>query len=119
MRNSLITMGVEDKTLQIRDVGGKKMEIVRDFTNAKLRELVQILEQLSDKVHILDRRGLSFKELMDNRKGGRLPTHWIIINGQNRFCYSSREYEEVLTAHDDSLVEDEAETAEEAAPAKP
>ncbi|MFB3893428.1 MAG: DNA topoisomerase (ATP-hydrolyzing) subunit B [Phycisphaerae bacterium] len=119
MRQSLITMGVEGTTLQIRDTSGRKVEIVREFSNSKLRELVEILEQLADKVHIVERRGLDFKELMDNRKDGRLPTHWVIINGQNRFCYSAREYDEVLTAHDNSVVEDEAEAPEMAVEAKP
>ena len=112
MRQSLINLGLEGSTLQIRDVEGKKVEVAREFTNSKLRELVEILENLADKIHILDRRGLKFQTLMDNRKDGKLPTHWLVINGENRFCYSAKEYDQVLTAHDDSVIEEEEAEAE-------
>jgi DNA gyrase subunit B len=107
MRRTLTELGLKDTTLQIRDHSGKKMEVVAEFTNSKLRDLVEILEQLGDKVHLVQRRGLSFKELMNNRRDGKLPAYWIIINGENRFCYSQAEYQAVLTAHDNSVIEED------------
>ncbi len=107
MRRTLIDLGLKDTTLQIRDYSGKKMQLAGEFSNSKLRDLVEVLEQLADKVHLLQRRGLNFQELMANRRDGKLPAYWVIINNENKFCYSIKEYEEVLTAHEDSVIEED------------
>jgi len=113
MRRSLINLGVEGATLEIRDTSSKDKEVVKSFTAAKLRELVDVLEQLAEHVQIIERRGLSFKKLMDNRKKGKLPTHWVLIDGQDVFCHSAEEYESVLLKHRGrGLEEDEEEGRE-------
>jgi DNA gyrase subunit B len=106
MRKTLIELGMKDTTLQIRDPSGPAGEVIQEFSNSKLRELVEILEQLGEKVRIVERRGLSFEELMAHRKGGRLPTHWIILDGQNVFCHSPKEYDEILESEATVLDED-------------
>jgi len=107
MRTSLTKLGLDGTSLQIRDTSGKKLEIAAEFRGAKLRELVEILEQLGDRIRILERRGLDFDSLMTNRKNGKLPSRWIIVDGANVFCHSQKEYEQFLTANEDAVLEDE------------
>jgi DNA gyrase subunit B len=119
MRKTLINLGLEGTTLEIRDNSGKKKRLIKSFAGAKLRELVAILEQLGEQVHIVERRGLTFRKLMDNRKKAKLPTHWILLDGRDVFCHSPEEYEAVLLEHQESpLDEEEADSGEGAAVAE-
>jgi DNA gyrase subunit B len=104
MRQSLVKLGLEGTSMEIRDDSG---QAVTSFTNSRLADLVDVLEQLADKVRILERRGLDFAEVLDKRQGGKLPTHWLVIDAQNRFCYSTDEYERVLAEHSDETVEED------------
>jgi len=93
MRKSLTTLGLEGTKLEIRDTASPKARVLKSFAGAKLRELVELLEELAEKVHITERRGLDFRELMANRKNGKLPTHWVILDGRNAFCHTAPEYQ--------------------------
>jgi len=106
MRNTLISLGLEGTTLEVRDPTSPTA-VVQTFEGARLRELVDLLEQLGEKIHIVERRGLEFSELMDNRMEGRLPTHWIVLDGVNVFCYSQQEYDGVLASNLTTVVEDD------------
>jgi len=92
MRRTLAELGLDGTTLEVRDHSRRKASVVQSFSGAKLRELMGILDELADRVRIVDRRGLSFAALMDHRKDGRLPTHWLVIDGKNHFYYSPKEY---------------------------
>jgi len=108
MRKTLIDLGLDGTTLQVRAPGGKKgPKVVRELTGADLRKLIETLETLAEKIHILERRGLPFDEVAANRREGKFPTHWLVVNSQNVFCYSTAEYEKVLTEQDDTVVEDD------------
>ncbi len=107
MRNTLMTLGLDGTEFQIRDSQSDSGKQVLSFAGDKLLELINILEQLAEKIHITERRGLSFKNMMAGRKDGKLPTHWVVLNGRNLFSYSSGEYEEFLSQHEDALLEDE------------
>jgi len=109
MRRTLITLGLEGTSLEVRDTSKKTPKAIVRFKGAKLAELVDILEQLGEKVHIIKRRGLGFSELMDHRKGGKLPTHWIVLDGKNVFCHSPREYDAVLTKNGDAILDEDGE----------
>ena len=107
MRRTLTDLGLDGTTLEIRDHSNKKPQVIQDFTGAKLRELAELLEELNDRVRIVDRRGLDFAELMNHRKDGKLPTHWMVINGKNHFCHSITEYNAELAKYaSDELDED-------------
>jgi DNA gyrase subunit B len=106
MRNSLVNLGLEGTTLQIREVVGKKVEVAAEFTNSKLRELVELLDSLAERVRIVERRGLEFEELMNNRKDGKLPTHWLLIDGKSVYCHSAAQYQEMLEKYEPVLPED-------------
>ncbi|HUS91096.1 MAG TPA: DNA topoisomerase (ATP-hydrolyzing) subunit B [Phycisphaerae bacterium] len=107
MRQTLTDLGLDGTTLEIRDHSGRKPKPIAGFTGAKLRELVETLEELGDRVRILDRRGLSFAKLMSHRKDDRLPTHWMVIEGKDRFFHSAAEYDAVLARYADKPEGDE------------
>jgi len=103
MRTVLTSLGLKETALQIRDVSKAKPVVLEEFTGAKLVELIDLLDQLADKIRILDRRGLSFRKIMDNRQNGNPPTHWLVIEGKDVFCHGQREYDELLLANTDDL----------------
>ena len=109
MRRTLITLGLEGTSLEIRDTSSKKAELIAEFKGAKLTELVEILEQLAEKVYIVERRGLPFATLMDNRTDGKLPTHWIVMDGKNTFCQSATEYDAILTENANVVLDEDSE----------
>ena len=107
MRTTLTNLGLDGTTLEVRDISRRKPKVLHTFTGARLRELVEMLERLADKVRIVERRGLDFEMLMQRRQDGRLPTHWIVLDGGDVFCYSSEEYEETLARHGAGLADDD------------
>jgi len=107
MRRALLNLGLDGTELQIRNVTGKGKKVLASFSGSKLRELVESLDNLGEKMHITERRGLDFAELVQHRKNGKFPSHWIVLDGKNVFCYSSAEYEKTLTENDFNLAEDE------------
>ena len=106
MRTTLTNLGLKETTLQIRDVGKKRPVVIEEFAGAKLADLVELLDELADKVHILERRGLSFRKIMDQRADGKLPTHWLVIEGKDVFCHDQKQYDELRLANTDAVVED-------------
>jgi len=107
MRKTLVNLGLENTTLKIMDTSGKKPKVASEFNGAKLRDLIEILEQLSEKVHVVERRGLDFSVLMDKRKGGKLPTHWMVVNGEEKFCHSQGEYADLLTQYSEAILDED------------
>ncbi len=114
MRRSLVEMGLDGATLQVRSLDGDAVEVTAEYAGAKLKELVDVIGKLAEKIRIVERRGLDFQDLMDNRRDGRLPSHWIMINGRNLFFHSQEEYEAELLKHENAIVEDEQGDGEEA-----
>ncbi len=109
MRLTLLKLGLEGTTLEIRDTAQSPPEVIESFAGPQLRELVDILDELADKIRIVERRGLTFPMLMDARgKDGSLPTHWLVLNGKNLFFPSQAKYDEFMAKRADQLV-DEAE----------
>ena len=107
MRQVLTNLGLDGTKLQIREHSGQKMTVVKELSGTQLRKLVDILEQLADSVRIVQRRGLSFEELMANRKANRLPTHWAVVGSENVFCHGPEQYEKLLADNAEELLEDE------------
>jgi DNA gyrase subunit B len=105
LRKTLTTLGQKDTTFEVRDISKKKHKVLHDFSGDDLAELVALLDELAEKVHILGRRGLLFKPFLAERRDGKLPTHWVVIEGTNAFCYSQAEYDELLAEHSDAVVE--------------
>ena len=122
MRKTLTNLGLDGTSLQIRDnahprpsrkrsrpAAPAKLKVLAEVKGAQLRELVEILHQLAEKVRIVERRGLTFAELMSNRsKKGSLPTHWLVLDGKNIFCHTQKEFEDTLSKHEDAFVAEDA-----------
>ena len=110
MRSTLLDLGLDGTTLEIRDNSSNKPKVIASFTGAKFREVVELLDELGEKIHILERRGLAFKTVMDNRSAdGKLPTHWLLMNGRNLFFDSQDEYDKFMAKRAAKLVELEEE----------
>ncbi len=107
MSRTLIDLGMDGTLLQIRDHSSGQTEIVKEFTNSELLGLVKLLESLAEKTRIVERRGLHFRTLMDHRQDGKLPTHWLVIDGQDIFCYSDEQYEQVLIENEGAVLEND------------
>ena len=105
MRQTLTNLGLDGTTLEVRETGQGTATVVASFTGDKLRDLVALLDTLDEKIHIVERRGLSFPTLMARRREGKLPAYWIILDGQDVFCYTAEEYEQVLAANGVDLSE--------------
>jgi len=92
MRQRLFELGLEGTTLEIRGHAGKKPKVELSLTGKKLEDVVEILDELNERTRILDRRGLGFEILLENRREGKLPAYWIVVNGRNLFYHSHEDY---------------------------
>jgi DNA gyrase subunit B len=118
MRQKLIDLGLDGTVFQIRDVSGDKPKVVSEIKNSHLRELVEILEELADRVRIVERRGLDFADLLGRRgPKGNLPTHWMLIDGRHQFFYSNADYSDMLEQFEPEVVDENGAEAAAAAPA--
>ena len=105
MRDTLMKLGLDGTKLQIRDISGKKPKVTAQIKGAQLREVTEMLDSLADGVRIIGRRGISFVELMGHRgRGGKLPTHWVFVDGKDIFCHTQKEFDKILSEHDDAIV---------------
>ena len=116
MRRSLTSLGLDGTGLEVRDVESSPPEVIREFRNSELEKLVDVLDQLGDKIHILERRGLDFADLMANRKMGRLPTHWLVAEGRDCFLHSADAFEAKLAEYEPEEEDEEEEAEAEAEP---
>jgi DNA gyrase subunit B len=102
MRRTLSNMGLEGTSLELR-YGKKPVE----FKGQRLSELLALLERLADRIRIVERRGLNFRELLADRRDGKFATHWLVIDGRSHLCHGSDEYQKVLGEHAESELEEE------------
>jgi DNA gyrase subunit B len=103
MRRILTEWGLDGTTLEVYDHNGRKPKLALEVKGAKLQELVDLLDTVAERIHILHRRGLNFADLMARRKEGRLPTHWIVLKNKNIFFYSQDEFNAALVKHADKI----------------
>ena len=93
MRKSTENRGLEGTTLIVREADGS----TRPFEQAKLALLVKILNDAERSVHVLLRRGIVFKEFVEQYfDGQRLPAWQVRTQGQNEFFYDKDSYERRL-----------------------
>jgi DNA gyrase subunit B len=117
MRKALTNHGLEDVSLHIRDVANPKKKPA-EIKGAPLRELVDILDELGDKIRVIERRGLVFSDVMASRdQAGKLPTHFLMIDGVTTLCHSAEQYEEILDQFEDDAAPAPAPADGETAPA--
>jgi DNA gyrase subunit B len=111
MRRTLTNLGMKDTILEVRDVSGKNPKVQAELKGAQLKELVDLIDAVADKVRIVERRGLDFADVMAARKRGKFPTHWLVLDGKNVFCHGVEEFEDKLSEFQDTDVADEPELA--------
>jgi DNA gyrase subunit B len=93
MRKSTENRGLEGTTLIVREADGS----TRQFEQAKLALLVKILNDAERSIHVLLRRGIVFKEFVEQYfDGQRLPAWQVRTQGQNEFFYDKESYERRL-----------------------
>lgn len=115
MRSTLLKLGLDGTALQVCDISGEKPVISKTFSGSELEELITQLDSLEEKIRIVERRGLSFKMLVDNRTDGALPTHWLVLNGKNIFFPSLEKYNDFMAKRADKLVDAPEEPATDSA----
>jgi DNA gyrase subunit B len=97
MRRTLARLGLEGAALQVRDTSNGQVKVIDEVKGVKLGELLETLDHLSDRIGIVERRGIRFETLLANRNDeGKLPTHWLLVGGRNIFCHSPQEYQDRL-----------------------
>ena len=107
MRSALLNLGLDGTRLQIRDTRKSPPAVKKEFADAELRKVIDLLDQLAEKVRIIERRGLDFADVIDKRRDGNLPTHWLVLDEGDLFCYSAEEYSQTLAKYDSALPEED------------
>lgn len=93
MRKSTENRGLEGTILKIREADGS----IRQYDQGKLALLVKILNDAERSIHILQRRGIVFKEFVEQYfDSRRLPVYQVRTQGQNEFFYDKESYEKRL-----------------------
>ncbi|NLW85010.1 MAG: DNA topoisomerase (ATP-hydrolyzing) subunit B [Phycisphaerae bacterium] len=93
MRKNTENRGLDGTTLILREQDGSQ----RIFEQAKLALLVKILNEAERSIHILQRRGVVFKEFVEQYFDGlRLPAWQVRTQGQSEFFYDKDAYERRL-----------------------
>ena len=106
MRKALVSLGLDGAALQVRQLKGGKPRIVAEYKGKELREVIDLLEELGDKVRVVERRGLDFADLLAHRDDkGRLPTYWLFVDGKNIFCHSPESFEQYLLQYEPPIEE--------------
>ncbi len=91
MRKRMIARGLEGTKLTIDD--GCRREV----SGKELFELVKMFSEVERIIAVLNRRGIIFKDFIENYfDGSRVPSYLIRRGGNKEFCYDKKEYEEQL-----------------------
>ena len=89
MRKRMITRGLEETKLFIYN-DSKKTEI----NGSMLKSLVKMLGDIERSISVLQRRGIIFKQFVENYyNGDELPVNFIYVGGESEFYYSKDEFE--------------------------
>ena len=89
MRKRMIARGLEETKLFIR-TDGQEIEV----NGSALRDMVKILGDIERSVSVLGRRGILFKEFVENYyNGDRLPENFIRVGAESEFYYDKKEFE--------------------------
>ncbi len=92
MRKRMENSGVEGTTLRIFRSSGQT-----EYSAVKLALLVKILNDAERSVHILERRGILFRQFVENYyDGSKLPVYMLRFEGQYEFFYDKESYEKRL-----------------------
>jgi DNA gyrase subunit B len=106
MRRIWAELGMEGASLVIRDVesGAELRRIGVD----ELKQVVELLSRLEELVHLTERRGIRFEDLLDWReREGKFPQYRLIVDGEEQFFRDAAHRDDYLRK-EGLLVEDDA-----------
>ncbi|MHC4123411.1 MAG: DNA topoisomerase (ATP-hydrolyzing) subunit B [Planctomycetota bacterium] len=124
MRKRMISRGLEDTELLIRDdseikvtagkskkkkkTGKTRKKTICTVTSKELAELIKSLSEIDKDIIILSRRGINFEKFVQAYYDGRgLPTFRIEVDGEEEIYYNRAKFEKRLDKLNESLGEDE------------
>ena len=96
----LSDLGLEGSALEVRDVSaarpGADAPVARKVDGDKARRVVHLLRRLAELVHVAERRGVKFQDLLAGRASDpagqhRLPTHRVSWRGGEKWAWSEQE----------------------------
>jgi DNA gyrase subunit B len=92
MRKRLITRGLEGTKFI---VGGEhRFEVAGE----ELEELVRMFSEVERVIAVLGRRGIIFRDFVENYYDGRrVPVYFVRVEGRREFCYDEEEYEKQIS----------------------
>jgi DNA gyrase subunit B len=94
MRKNTENRGLEGTTLLVRNQDGS----TKEYDQPKLAFLVKLLNDVERNVHILNRRGIIFKDFVEKHfDGSRLPVYQIHSEGQHEYFYDKESYEKRMS----------------------
>ena len=109
MRKRIVTQNLEETKLFVRTDNGKT-----EVSGAALKDLIKILADVERSVSVLQRRGIIFKQFVENYYNGQeLPMYFIHISGESEFYYKKDEFEKRRTELEETAAETEGVVAEE------
>ena len=89
MRKRMITSGLAETKLFVHNDDGKI-----EIAGTKLKELVKMLGDIERSISVLGRRGIVFKQFVENYYNGEnLPIYFIHTAGESEFYYDKEEFE--------------------------
>jgi DNA gyrase subunit B len=97
MRKRMESRGLEGTVLSIREEGRPPVAV----EGKPLATLVKLLNEAERSIHVLERRGIVFREFVESfYDGQRLPSYWIREQGENEFYYDKTSWDKRLAEID-------------------
>jgi DNA gyrase subunit B len=98
MRHTLTTLGSDGTTLVIRNEEGT--QTLREITGEELTRVIEALNRLEELATVVKRRGIDFADFLALRDGGQhLPTHRVVVDGEERYFHSAEDRDVFLRSH--------------------
>ncbi len=99
MRETLTTLGMDGVALVVRDP--ESGETIRTLAGPELRKVIDTLDKLEELATVVQRRGIDFAQFLNiYSEKGHLPTHRVIVDGEEHFFHSAAARDEFLREND-------------------
>jgi DNA gyrase subunit B len=97
MRHTLTTLGSDGTTLLIRDDNGVE---IRQITGDELAGVIESLNRLEELATVVKRRGIDIADFLALRdSAGHLPTHRVVVDGEERYFHTADQRDLYLRGH--------------------
>jgi len=115
----LSDLGLEGSSLVVRDLTnarpGAEAPVAKKVDGDKARRVVHMLRRLEELVHVAERRGVKFKDLLAWRASDptgqrRLPTHRVSWRGGEKWAWSEQESHAIVAKNNLRLADEIAGT---------